>query len=143
MSSNPELALQIAQEIRESGNKLFKEGNAAAALAKYQSKYLIANNEYAITDCYLTQESIRYLDIHPILPDDAPPELTDSYKALLSPLLLNSALAAVRAQPPSPLHAETAVKSATRVLDALELNNADKGNFTKFLFTTSLWVLTD
>lgn len=44
VSSNPELALQIAQEIRESGNKLFKEGNTAAALAKYQSKYLIANN---------------------------------------------------------------------------------------------------
>jgi len=107
VSSNPELALQIAQEIRESGNKLFKEGNAAAALAKYQ-------------------KSIRYLDIHPILPDDAPPELTDSYKALLSPLLLNSALAAVRAQPPSPFNAETAVKSATRALDALELNNADK-----------------
>lgn len=107
VSSNPELALQIAQEIRESGNKLFKEGNTAAALAKYQ-------------------KSIRYLDVHPILPDDAPPELTDSYKTLLSPLLLNSALAAVRTQPPSPLNAETAVKSATRALDTLELNNADK-----------------
>lgn len=83
----------------------------------------------------MTQESIRYLDVHPILPDDAPPELTDSYKALLSPLLLNSALAAVRTQPPSPLNAETAVKSATRALDTLELNNADKGNFTKSYYS--------
>lgn len=72
-------------------------------------------------------ESIRYLDIHHVLPDDAPPELADSYKALLAPLLLNSALAAVRAQPPSSLNAEIAVKSATRALTALELNNADKG----------------
>ena len=45
---------------------------------------------------YLT-ESIRYLDLHKELPEDAPPELEDSYDALLAPLLLNSALAALRA----------------------------------------------
>ncbi|KAE9410080.1 hypothetical protein BT96DRAFT_1012334 [Gymnopus androsaceus JB14] len=105
--SKPEVALEIAKAIRESGNKLFKEGKTVDALAKYQ-------------------KSIRYLDVHRILPDDAPPELADSYKALLSPLLLNSALAAVRAQPPSAFNAETAVKSATRALTTLELNNADK-----------------
>lgn len=86
------------------------------------------------------EESIRYLDVHRILPDDAPPELADSYKALLSPLLLNSALAAVRAQPPSAFNAETAVKSATRALTTLELNNADKG-FLFFLFWSLLSLL--
>ena len=35
---NPEVTLSIAKEIREIGNKLFKEGNAVAALAKYQSE---------------------------------------------------------------------------------------------------------
>ncbi|KIK67886.1 hypothetical protein GYMLUDRAFT_36683 [Collybiopsis luxurians FD-317 M1] len=105
--SKPEVALEIAKAIREVGNKLFKEGKTELALAKYQ-------------------KSIRYLDVHQVLPDDAPPELADSYKALLSPLLLNSALAAVRAQPPSSSKAEVAVKSATRALNSLELNNADK-----------------
>jgi peptidyl-prolyl isomerase D len=33
----PEVALSIAQEIREIGNKLFKEGNVREALNKYQS----------------------------------------------------------------------------------------------------------
>ena len=67
-------------------------------------------------------EAIRYLDVHPVLPEDAPPELQDSYDALLAPLLLNSALAAVRSGVP-----QVAISSATRALDRLELNDADKG----------------
>lgn len=35
---NPEIALGIAKEIRELGNKLFKEGKTELALAKYQSE---------------------------------------------------------------------------------------------------------
>lgn len=66
-------------------------------------------------------EAIRYLDVHPVLPEDTPPELQDSYGALLAPLLLNSALAAIRAG-----QARVAVDSATRALDRLELNDADK-----------------
>jgi len=101
---NPEVALDIARKIRELGNKLFKEGQVELALKKYL-------------------KSIRYLDVHPVLPDDSPPELKDSYDALLAPLLLNSALAALRSQPPD---AQTAVKNATRALERLELSNADK-----------------
>lgn len=37
---NPEIALSIAKEIRELGNKLFKDGNAREALNKYQSAYI-------------------------------------------------------------------------------------------------------
>ncbi|GJE93069.1 cyclophilin-like domain-containing protein [Phanerochaete sordida] len=102
VQEKPEVALRIAREIREIGNKLFKEGKAAAALSKYQ-------------------KAIRYLDVHPVLPDDAPPELRDSYDALLAPLLLNSALAAIRVGQP-----RTAVDTATRALDSLELNAADR-----------------
>ncbi|KAG6819907.1 Peptidyl-prolyl cis-trans isomerase cyp40 [Arthromyces matolae] len=104
---NPEVALDVAKSIREIGNKLFKEKKIEEALSKYQ-------------------KSIRYLDVHPVLPDDAPPELKDPYDALLAPLLLNSSLAAIRAQPPSSQNAEIAIKNTTRALDKLELNTADK-----------------
>ena len=38
---NPEVALKIAREVRELGNKLFKEGKAEEALAKYQSRFFL------------------------------------------------------------------------------------------------------
>ncbi|KAG6895748.1 hypothetical protein C0992_012866 [Termitomyces sp. T32_za158] len=102
-----EIALDIAKAVREIGNKLFKEGKIEEALSKYQ-------------------KSIRYLDVHPVLPEDALPELKDSYDALLAPLLLNSALAAIRSQPLSSQNADIAIKNTTRALDRLELNAADK-----------------
>ncbi|KAK1220133.1 peptidyl-prolyl cis-trans isomerase cpr6 [Marasmius sp. AFHP31] len=104
--SKPEVALEIATKVRELGNKLFKEGKHDLALAKYQ-------------------KSIRYLDVHYNLPEDASEELKQSYSALLVPLLLNSALAGIRTQPPSASNADTAIKSATRAL-GLELSTADK-----------------
>lgn len=100
----PEAALRVAREVREIGNKLFKEGKAEEALAKYQ-------------------KSIRYLDMHQTLPEDAPPELKDSYDALLAPLLLNSALAALRAG--GTANAGIALRSTDRAL-GMQLNNADK-----------------
>jgi hypothetical protein len=72
-------------------------------------------------------ESIRYLDVHPVLPDHTPPELKQSYKALLAPLLLNSALAAVRIQPPRSDNANIALKSTTRALENLDLSTSDQG----------------
>lgn len=73
-------------------------------------------------------ESIRYLDIHDVLPEDSPPELKAGYDALLGPLLLNSSLAAIKAQK-STANALIAVGNTTRALDNLELNGADKGAF--------------
>ena len=58
-----------------------------------------------------------------MLPENSPPELKDSYDSLLAPLLLNSALAALRTQPAD---ASTTLKNTTRALDRLELSNADK-----------------
>ncbi|KIM41336.1 hypothetical protein M413DRAFT_445361 [Hebeloma cylindrosporum] len=75
-SENPEIALQIAQAVREVGNKLFKEGKTEEALQKYQ-------------------KSLRYLDVHPVLPEGSSQELQDKFNALAAPLLLNSALAAI------------------------------------------------
>jgi peptidyl-prolyl isomerase D len=76
---------------------------------------------------FLTPESIRYLDVHIDFPQDSSEELKTSFKGLLSPLLLNSALAAVRAQPPSSANASVAVRNASRALEELELSDADKG----------------
>ena len=36
-TENPEVALKIAKDVREYGNKLFKEGKTEEALQKYQS----------------------------------------------------------------------------------------------------------
>jgi peptidyl-prolyl isomerase D len=36
-TENPEVALQIAKDVREYGNQLFKEGKTEEALQKYQS----------------------------------------------------------------------------------------------------------
>ncbi|KIM82826.1 hypothetical protein PILCRDRAFT_97375 [Piloderma croceum F 1598] len=104
---DPEVALKIAREIREIANKLFKEGNAEGALAKYQ-------------------KSIRYLDVHPVMPDGSPPELQDSFDSLFAPLLLNSALAALKIQPQTPSNAHIGIDCATRALDRMTLNKADK-----------------
>ncbi|KAH9474440.1 Peptidyl-prolyl cis-trans isomerase cyp40 [Psilocybe cubensis] len=106
-TEDPKVALEIAGVVREVGNKLFKEGKTEEALQKYQ-------------------KSLRYLDLHPVLPEGSPPELKDSFDALLAPLLLNSALAAIRTKPQSSANAVIAISSATRALNTLTLNNADK-----------------
>ena len=62
--------------------------------------------------------------MHQILPDDAPPELKDSYDALLAPLLLNSALAALKGG--GAANAGIALRATDRALE-MELNAADKG----------------
>lgn len=102
---SPQVALKIAQHIRAVGNKLFKEQKFEEALSKYQ-------------------KSIRYLDLHTALPDDAPPELSQEIKALLAPLLLNAAFAAIKTEGTS--NAPIALRSTTRALDTLELSTADK-----------------
>ena len=70
-------------------------------------------------------EAIRYLDLHTALPDDSPPELRDSLDVQLSALLLNSALAALRAG--GGANARLALRSTDRALSTLTLNDTDKG----------------
>jgi peptidyl-prolyl isomerase D len=104
---NPETVLQIAKTIREVANRLYKQGDINGALPKYL-------------------KSIRYLDVHQELPENSPPELTGQYASLLAPLLLNSALAAIRIEPHSTANAMTAIGNTTRALNKLQLNNGDK-----------------
>lgn len=66
------------------------------------------------------------------MPDNSPPELQDSFDALLAPVLLNSALAALKAQPQTPDNAQVAVNNTTRAITRLTLNNADMGMLIHF-----------
>ncbi|KIK80566.1 hypothetical protein PAXRUDRAFT_833456 [Paxillus rubicundulus Ve08.2h10] len=56
-------------------------------------------------------KSLRYLDQHPALPDDAQPERKEDFDELRTVLLNNSALAALRTQPADP---DLAVNQTTR-----------------------------
>lgn len=76
------------------------------------------------------KESLRYLDLHPVLPEDSSEELKNGFETLLGPLLLNSSLAAIKAQPKS---ATIAVTNTTRALNKLQLNDVDKGIILPFL----------
>ncbi|KAG8745081.1 peptidyl-prolyl cis-trans isomerase cpr6 [Ceratobasidium sp. 414] len=93
VQSSPETALRIAGEIRALGNVLYKEGKLELALQKYQ-------------------KSIRYLDVHPVMPDGSPPELKSQFNALLAPVLLNAALVAIKTREP-----RLAIKLTSRALD--------------------------
>lgn len=111
VQTEPKTALEIAGKVREVGNKLFKEGDVKGALGKWQ-------------------KSLRYLDVHPVLPDGSPPELLKAYDALRAPLYLNVALAAVKTKQP-----ERAVRAATSALNLPDLTTADKA---KALYRRSL-----
>jgi peptidyl-prolyl isomerase D len=124
--------LNIAKTTREVGNKLFKEGKTDLALQKYQSEYS-SYSKLRLPSVQLSLESIRYLDVHPVMPDNSPPELKDSFEALLAPLLLNSALAAIRSGSSSSENANIAVKNTTRALERLELNAPDGGMILLYL----------
>lgn len=128
---DPVLALKIAGEIRELGNKLFKEGKVEDALAKYQSQPIVPLCKMILVLILASpsKESIRYLDVHPVMPDNSPPELQDSYNSLLAPVLLNSALAALKVQPQTSNNAQIAVDNSSRAMDRLTLNKADMGKY--------------
>jgi len=105
-TQDPAVALEAARVLRELGTARWKEGLAADALDKWQ-------------------KARRYLDVHPVLPDDAPPELTDEFNALRTPLLLNSALAAFKS-PGGTEGARIALNVTSTALELPELSDADR-----------------
>ncbi|KAF9653654.1 peptidyl-prolyl cis-trans isomerase Cpr7 [Thelephora ganbajun] len=102
----PEVALQVAKDIREVGNKLWKEGKSQDAL-----------NEW--------QKAIRYLDYHPEFSTYPGEEVKTrrGFQELLSPLLLNSALAAIKLA--GPINLRTAISLANRAV-GFALSDADR-----------------
>ncbi|KAI9513376.1 peptidyl-prolyl cis-trans isomerase Cpr7 [Russula earlei] len=114
-TQDPAVALEAACALRELGTARWKDGAPADALAKWQ-------------------KALRYLDVHPVLPDDAPPGLADEYNALRTPLLLNSALAALKAPSGIP-GARIALKATS---DALKLPNLGDSDRAKALYRQGL-----
>ena len=95
----PEVSLRIATELRGMGNALFTKQDFAGALEKYQ-------------------KSLRYLNVHPVLPDDKQSDaaFSEEYTNLRTPLQLNSALCALKLAKPD---ARLAESSTTAVIDRL------------------------
>ncbi|GJJ14785.1 hypothetical protein Clacol_009053 [Clathrus columnatus] len=120
--SKPETTLAIAKELREIGNQLFKEGNFTGASNKYQSMWFNSVFEKDNVNRFVT-EAIRYLDVHMELPEGTEETVAQGYKSILSSLLLNSSLAALKETSPNYIVAET---NTTRGLTQLQLSDGDK-----------------
>jgi peptidyl-prolyl isomerase D len=69
------------------------------------------------------QKALRYLDTHPVLPDDTPAHLVESYRNTRFPLLTNAALSALRCSPPA---GKLAVSLAARALSVSDLKPEEK-----------------
>ena len=104
-TQDPKVALEAASSLRMLGNARWKESAAADALAKWQ-------------------KALRYLDVH----YDAPEDLADEHLALRTPLLLNSALAALKA-PGGPEGAQIAINATNSALALPKLSDADRGMY--------------
>ncbi|KAM0746401.1 hypothetical protein T439DRAFT_329847 [Meredithblackwellia eburnea MCA 4105] len=95
---DPKTALKIGQELKDIGTKFFKAGDFPVALKKYS-------------------KAVRYLDVHPVLPERNL-ELEDQYSSLKLSILLNSSLTALKCSTPlSTTDARAAIKSATSALN--------------------------
>ncbi len=63
------------------------------------------------------------MDLHPSLPADTPKELTDGFHSVRVPVLLNTALTALKVGPAAP---QVAIQSATRVLNIPEITATER-----------------
>jgi len=132
----------VAKDIREVGNKLWKEGKSDGAVDKWQSTFFLFpfSTMYLIHMGVLT-EAIRYLDHHPDYSaylegktplsgdpenplDEEDAKRRRGFQELLSALLLNSALGAIKLA--GPIHLRTAVSLTNRAV-GIALSDADRG----------------
>ncbi|KAF8452598.1 cyclophilin-like domain-containing protein [Boletus edulis BED1] len=122
-----EYAYAAANTIKTTGNALLTGKNEDGSKAGEP-------NPSAALEKYL--KSLRYLDQHPSLPDDAPPSRKDEFDELRTVLLNNSALAALRSQPPDPT---LAVHQTTRSsLLAVKIEHKAKALYRRALAKVAL-----
>ena len=106
-TQNPAVALEAARVLRELGATRWKAGAAEDAYAKWQ-------------------KALRYLDVHAVMRAGAPAEFADEFAALRVPLMLNSALAALKA-PGGTAGALTALEVTKSALRLPNLSDSDRG----------------
>jgi peptidyl-prolyl isomerase D len=96
------VALEIATKLRAIGADAWKVGDAPRALKKWR-------------------KAMHYLDVHPVFPEGTDENTKSAFADIWRPLLLNSALAALKADEPS-----RALEYTDRVLRQ-SISDADKG----------------
>jgi len=121
--NKPENALQVAKETRDVGNKLWKEGKASEALEKWQKslRYLDWHPEFTISK---SSEDGKPFSEEPASEPNADANLKKSFQELVTPLLLNSALAVLKLG--GSTNARTAKGITDRALNQPTLSDADR-----------------
>jgi peptidyl-prolyl isomerase D len=126
-SNDHEYAYTAANTVKAIGNALLTGKNEDGSKAGEP-------NPSAALEKYL--KSLRYLDQHPSLPDDAAPQQRDEFDELRAVLLINSALATLRTQPPDPT---LAVHQTTRAyLLAVKVEHKAKALYRRALAKVAL-----
>lgn len=120
----PENVLLVAKTVREVGNKLWKDGKVSEALDKWQKslRYLDCHPEFTTS---VSSEGGKPFTEEPSSEPDADADIKKSFQVLLAPLLLNSALAALKLGGGS--NARTAKDLTDRALNGVNLSAADRG----------------
>ncbi|SNX88028.1 probable U-snRNP-associated cyclophilin [Melanopsichium pennsylvanicum] len=103
LESNVEATYKIGEELKGIANKQFSSSSFPLALEKYQ-------------------KALRYLQLHPILPDDTSPDLKTKWMALKTSIQLNASLAALKVSPPQP---KITITHTTAVIQNIPSTNWD------------------
>lgn len=97
LETNVEATYKIAEELKTIANGLFSKSNFSTALEKYL-------------------KALRYLQLHPVLPEETPAELSTQWSTLKTSIQLNCSLSALKTSPPQP---KITVKNTTAVIQNL------------------------
>ncbi|CBQ71531.1 probable U-snRNP-associated cyclophilin [Sporisorium reilianum SRZ2] len=97
LETDPQATLDIATALKTIANTAFSRSDYTTASTKYQ-------------------KALRYLALHPVLPDTTPATLTAAYTALKLSTQLNLSLCALKTTPPQPALAITHATAAIAFL---------------------------
>ncbi len=88
---------KIVSDLKGIANGLFAKADYPTALEKYL-------------------KAIRYINLHPVLPEDTPAALTAEWTTLKTSIQLNAALCALKVSPPTP---KVTITQTTAVINTL------------------------
>lgn len=97
LESDVQATFQIASDLKAIANTLFSQASYALALEKYL-------------------KALRYLQLHPVLPDSTPAPLTSQWNALKISIQLNASLAALKL---NPAQSKLAIAQTSAVIQSL------------------------